>query len=146
MNIKRNTMIQLYAISKEQSFRNLFTSGEPAGITVLNVKGAILKKINILQKFVCVYIYIYIYINICKMAQLAGAVEYIDCIFAEGENSPNQCPVYDAKQSDVETPVMLKLWGIWNTPSLPSLPGSFWPRVVVIDRVLSMGQIELFDI
>ena len=29
--------------------------------------------------------------------------------------------------------------------SLPSLPGTFWPGVVASDRVLSMGQIELFD-
>ena len=26
---------------------------------------------------------------------------------------------------------------------MPSLPGPFWPKVVVPDRVLSMGQIEL---
>ena len=38
---------------------------------------------------------------------------------------------------------MLELWGIWSTPLLPSLPDPLWPRVVVIDRVLSLGQIEL---
>ena len=38
---------------------------------------------------------------------------------------------------------MLELWGMRNTPSLPSLPGSTWPGVVAPDRVLSMGQIEL---
>ena len=27
----------------------------------------------------------------------------------------NECPGYDIKQSDGETPVMLELWGIWNT-------------------------------
>ena len=32
---------------------------------------------------------------------------------------------------------------LWSTPSLPSLSGPFWPRVVAPDRVLSMGQIEL---
>ena len=32
------------------------------------------------------------------------------------------------------------------TPSLLSLPGPLWPLVVAPDRVLSMGQIELFDI
>ena len=31
---------------------------------------------------------------------------------------------------------------MWNTPSLPLLPGPLWPGVVVPDRVLSMGQIE----
>ena len=38
---------------------------------------------------------------------------------------------------------MLELWGVWNTPLLPSLPGPLWPGVVAPDRVLSAGQIEL---
>ena len=38
---------------------------------------------------------------------------------------------------------MLELWGIQSTPSLPSLLGPLWPRVVASDRALSMGQIEL---
>ena len=38
---------------------------------------------------------------------------------------------------------MLELWGMWNTPSFPSLPGSLRPGVVVPDRVLSIDQIEL---
>ena len=41
---------------------------------------------------------------------------------------------------------MLELWGIWNTSSLPSLPGPLWLVVVAPDRVLPMGQVELFDI
>ena len=36
---------------------------------------------------------------------------------------PNECPGYDTKQSDGETAVMLELWEIWCTPSLPSLLG-----------------------
>ena len=32
-----------------------------------------------------------------------------------------------------------------STPSLPLPPGSLRPGVVAPDRVLSMGQIELFD-
>ena len=36
----------------------------------------------------------------------------------------------------------LEIWGIWSTPSLPLLPGSLWPGVVGLKRVLSMGQIE----
>ena len=54
----------------------------------------------------------------------------------------NKGPVYDTKQYDGEAPVMLELWGMQSTPSLPSL----WPRVVAPDRVLSMSKIELFDI
>ena len=38
---------------------------------------------------------------------------------------------------------MLELWGMQSTPSLPSLAGSLWPGVVALDRVLSLGQIEL---
>ena len=33
-----------------------------------------------------------------------------------------------------------------STCSLPLLPGPFWPGVVAPERVLSMGQKELFDI
>ena len=54
--------------------------------------------------------------------------------------------IYNTKQSDGEAPRMLELWGMQSTPSLPSLPGLLWPRVVALDRFLSMGQIELFDI
>ena len=56
------------------------------------------------------------------------------------------CPAYDTKQFDGEAPVMLELRGMRSAPSLSSLPDPRWPGVVVTDRVLSMGQIELFDI
>ena len=35
---------------------------------------------------------------------------------------------------------MLELWGMQSALSLPSLPGSLWPRVVATDRVLSISQ------
>ena len=77
-------------------------------------------------------------------AETAGAVEYTNCTSAEGHDPlPNECPRYDTKQSNGEVPAMLELWGMRSTPSLPSLPGPFWPGVVAPDRVLSMGQIEL---
>ena len=38
---------------------------------------------------------------------------------------------------------MLELWGMGNTPLLPSLPGPHWPGVVAPDSILSMAQIEL---
>ena len=69
----------------------------------------------------------------------AWAVEYTDCISAEGWDFPNEYPGYDNKQSDFEVPVMLELRGMRITPSLPSLPGPLWAEVVVPDRVLSMG-------
>ena len=45
-----------------------------------------------------------------------------------------ECPGYDTKQSDAEVPVMLELWGMQSTPSLPSLLGPLWPRVVAPDK------------
>ena len=42
----------------------------------------------------------------------------------------HEYPRYDTKQSVGEVPVMLELWGMHSTPSLPSLPGSLWPGVV----------------
>ena len=46
----------------------------------------------------------------------------------------NECLGYDTIQSDGDVPVMLKLWRMQSTPSLPLLPGPLWP---------SVGQIEL---
>ena len=41
---------------------------------------------------------------------------------------------------------MQEIWGMWSTLSLLLLPGPLKPAVVAPDRVLSMGQIELFVI
>ena len=46
---------------------------------------------------------------------------------------------YDSKQSDGEVPVILELWGMWSTHSLPLLPGPLWPGMVAPDKALSMG-------
>ena len=75
-----------------------------------------------------------------NMAQSTGASEYTDCF------SYNECRRSDTKKSNGESPVMLGLWRIRSTPLLLSLPGSLWPRLVAPDKVLFMGQIELFDI
>ena len=72
------------------------------------------------------------------IVQSVGALEYTDRTSAEGY-TPNERPGYDTKQSDGEIPVMLGLWEIRSTPSLPSLPGPLWPGVVAPDRALSMG-------
>ena len=55
----------------------------------------------------------------------------------------NECPVYDTEQSDGKVLVMLELWGMLNTPSLPSFPGLLRLEVVAPDRVLCMGQREI---
>ena len=60
--------------------------------------------------------------------------------------TPNKCPRYNIELSDGEAPVMLELLGMQMTSLLPLLPGSLWPGVIASDWVLSMDQIELFDI
>ena len=81
-----------------------------------------------------------------KMAvQLAEVVEYTNCISAEMSDLPNECPGYNIKQSDCKASAW-ELWRIWSTLSLPLLPGPLWSRMVAPDKVLSMGQIELYDI
>ena len=50
------------------------------------------------------------------------------------------------KQSDGEVSVMLEFSGMQSTPLLLSLSGPLWLGVVAPDRVLSIGEIELFDI
>ena len=40
---------------------------------------------------------------------------------------------------------MLELWGMRGTPSFPLLSGPVLSEVIAPDRVLSMGQVELFD-
>ena len=52
-------------------------------------------------------------------AQLSGVLEYINYISEEGWGSPNECPKYNTKQPDTRAPVMLGLWEIGSTPSLP---------------------------
>ena len=59
---------------------------------------------------------------------------------------PPKKSLHDTKLSDGEAPVMLELWGMRRTYSLPLLPGPHWPGVVAPDRVLSIGQIELLII
>ena len=79
------------------------------------------------------------------IAQSTGAVEYTDCNSTEGGKPPrsNKCSGYDTKQSDGEVPVILELWEMRSTFSLPLLPGQLWPGVVAPDRILSIGQLEL---
>ena len=55
----------------------------------------------------------------------------------------NECLGYDIKQSDAEVPVMMELWRMGSTSSLPLLLGPLWPGVIASDKVLSTGQIEL---
>ena len=47
--------------------------------------------------------------------------------------STQECPGYEIKQSDSKAPVILELWGIQNTSSLPLLPGPLWLGMVAPD-------------
>ena len=49
-------------------------------------------------------------------------------------------------QSDGEAPIMMELWRMRCSLSLPLLPGPLWPGVVAPDRIFSMSVIEVFDI
>ena len=51
-----------------------------------------------------------------------------------GVRPPNEYPGYDTKQSDGKVPVMLELWGMQSTPSLPLLPGPLWSGMVSPDK------------
>ena len=52
-----------------------------------------------------------------------------------------ECPRYDT--FGVVVPV-LEEWGVM--PLLSLLPGPLWPRLVVSVRVISMSQVDLFEI
>ena len=73
------------------------------------------------------------------VAQSAGAAEYTDCTSVEEQDPTNDWHGYDTKQSDSGILVTLELWGMRNTPSLPSIPSPLRPGVVVPDRVQVMG-------
>ena len=60
-----------------------------------------------------------------------------------GEDSLNDCPGYDTKQSNGEAPVILQLQRMQRTPFLTLLPGLIWPGVAAPDWIISMGRIKL---
>ena len=51
---------------------------------------------------------------------------------------------YDNKLTNGQVS-LLKLWGMWYTPSLPLLPGPLRSGVVAPVRITSMRHIELFN-
>ena len=66
---------------------------------------------------------------------------------AEGlVNSTNELSGQDTKQSNDKNLVILGIWGMCSTPSLPLLQDLLWFGVVAPDTALSMDQMELFDI
>ena len=93
-------------------------------------------------------IYIYIYKSLMRYSLVSWGCRIHQLLLWSGVTppSPNKCPGDGTKQADGELPVMLELWVMSSTLSLPLLPGPLWPGVVAPDSVLSIGQIELFDI
>ena len=85
------------------------------------------------------------FFSISFFAKSASTVVYTECTSSEGLDSPphNKCLGYDTKQSVGGASVILELWEMHSTPSLPSLLGPFCPGVVPSDRILFFGQIEL---
>ena len=77
--------------------------------------------------------------NFYKKAKNYGPISWSCRIhqldLCRGVRLPNKCSGYDTKQSDGEAPVILDHLEMQSTPSLPSM--------VALDKVLSMGQIEL---
>ena len=63
-------------------------------------------------------------------AQSAGAVEYTDCISAKRQDSPNECPGNDTKQSDDEE--------LWGHAQYPFIAITLRSTLVAPDRVLSL--------
>ena len=57
------------------------------------------------------------FISSLYLVQSAGTAEYTDSISAEGKTA------LTSVQSDREARVMMELWGMRNTLSLPLLPG-----------------------
>ena len=81
-----------------------------------------------------------------RTVQLTGSVEYADCISTEGQDLPNKCPGYDIKQS--EWPASSNAGSLGNAEYLfiAITSWSILSQSGSIDKVLSMGYIELFDI
>ena len=73
----------------------------------------------------CIYIYIYIYNHYYHITQNTPAAP-----LQRVTPPPNECLRYDTKQCDGEVPVILGLWGMRSTTSLPFLPGPLWHGIV----------------
>ena len=80
------------------------------------------------------------------LIQFTVAAEYTNCFFCRGVTFAQRVSCYDSKQSDGKAPVMLELWGMQSTPSLPSVPGPLGPGLIAPHRVQSMGQKELSSV
>ena len=73
------------------------------------------------------------------------AVEHSIYIFCKGvRHTFTECPVYDTKTFDGETPV-LDVRGMWSTPWLTLLTAPLWTGVGVYIRLRSLDQTKQFN-
>ena len=79
----------------------------------------------------------------CRLPSRLGLLNTLIASLQRAKTPSNECPAYDTKQYDGEASVMLALWEIRSTPSMPSLLSPLRPGVVAPDWVLPMCQIEL---
>ena len=91
--------------------------------------------------FIHLCIFFLIYLQRSKTLPTSSSVGYGYRIhrlhlWKEVRTTPNECSGYHIKQSDGEAVVMLELWWMQSTPSLPSHPGPLWPGVLAPERVL----------
>ena len=55
------------------------------------------------------------------------------------------CREVRSPQREMTLNNLMELWGMWSTCWLPLLPVQLWTRLLVLVRVPTMGQIELFN-
>ena len=99
-------------------------------------------------------IYIYIYITVCSYLSIYQSI-YLSLFLSFHLflvwgllHTPTASLQWDKiPQASVQDMTLkhMELRGNVEYPSLLWLPGQLWPRVVAPDRVLSIGQIILFD-
>ena len=135
---------------KSQNRKNVYVSPyveEPLNSKVIKSFVPELRSRKCFSCFEIPMFYVYIYTNIMNVLRTGMniSISHICIWLCFSKTSPHrkEYPGDDPKQPDGEIPIMLELWWMRSTLSLPLLTGSLWHRVVVTDRVLSMGQIEL---
>ena len=84
-----------------------------------------------------------LYITYESFINMPSRIGHKNTLTEVGSEPPQQVSGYDIKQSDGDVPVMLELLRMLSTPSLPSIRGPLWPRILEPEKVLSMGQIKV---
>ena len=95
---------------------------------------------------------IYIFIKKSVHSFIEVRILSVDCfriylyMYVARQHLHNEYPGKVTELSYGEAPVMMEICGMKSISSFSSLPGPLWSRVAAPNKVLSMGQIELFDI